>query len=296
MKTALKRIGIVIASLVVLLVIALSALYFIGSRKLAGPYQADPAPLTIPSDEVSLERGRRLVHEISLCAVCHGENLGGAIVLDEPGLATIYGPNLTGGQGGVGERYALEDWVRAIRFGIGGDDRGLVVMPSQHFSHMSDGDLGAIIAYLQTVPSVNNKVPPRQVSLMATIFIGAGQLDVSADLIAGDPSPQDISPGSTVEYGEYLTTIATCQDCHAGNFAGNSDPNAGPTGPNLTPGGELHGWGYRDFVDALRTGVTPGGRQLDPDQMPWQFYQFSDQELEAIWLFLQSLPELPTNQ
>ena len=195
----------------------------------------------------------------------------------------------------MGQANSIDDWQRALRYGIGADGRGLVIMPSQHFSKMSDSDLGSLIAHLQAQPQVDNELPPREISFLATVLIGANQLEVAPALIGDSPVPQNISPEPSVEYGEYLTTIATCQDCHASNFAGNTDPNTGPTGPNLTPGGELAGWQQSDFINALTTGETPSSRQLDPEQMPWMYYQFTDEELSAIWLFLESLPALPTN-
>jgi len=41
----------------------------------------------------------------------------------------------------------------------------------------------------------------------------------------------------------------------------------------------------------MRTGVTPTGKQLDSELMPWKSMgQMSDDELKAIWLYLQTLP------
>jgi len=62
--------------------------------------------------------------------------------------------------------------------------------------------------------------------------------------------------------------------------------------PNLTFGGPLASWREEDFVKTLQTGVTPGGKKLS-DDMPWQsFGQMSDDELHAVWLYIQSLPPL----
>jgi hypothetical protein len=47
-------------------------------------------------------------------------------------------------------------------------------------------------------------------------------------------------------------------------------------------------------MNTIRTGKTPGGHELDPNFMPWKDYrQFYDDELKAIWLYLQSLSKLP---
>ena len=62
--------------------------------------------------------------------------------------------------------------------------------------------------------------------------------------------------------------------------------------PNLTSGGEMVAWSEQDFFTTIRSGVTPSGRQLN-EEMPWKFYgQMTDEELKALWLYLQSLPAL----
>ena len=62
--------------------------------------------------------------------------------------------------------------------------------------------------------------------------------------------------------------------------------------PNLTPGGELAAWSEQGFFTTMRTGMTPEGRILN-DDMPWKYFgQMSDDELRAVWMYLQSLPAL----
>jgi mono/diheme cytochrome c family protein len=106
--------------------------------------------------------------------------------------------------------------------------------------------------------------------------------------------------GATAEYGQYLTNIAICGECHGPNLAGvvlAEGEDGPPEGPNLTPGGELADWSEADFINTLRTGQTPSGEQLDAEQMPWpRLGQMSDTELQAIWAYLSSLPPLPTNE
>lgn len=62
--------------------------------------------------------------------------------------------------------------------------------------------------------------------------------------------------------------------------------------PNLTPGGELATWSEQDFFTTLRSGINPSGKMLSLDML-WVYYrQMIDEELKALWLYLQSLPAL----
>jgi len=87
-----------------------------------------------------------------------------------------------------------------------------------------------------------------------------------------------------------------CRICHGPELNGGPfpDPTITKISPNLTPGGETSFWSEEDFIHVIRTGVTPSGHTLDPEFMPWPSYSmFYDEELQAIWLYLQSLPKLP---
>ncbi len=84
-----------------------------------------------------------------------------------------------------------------------------------------------------------------------------------------------------------------CRVCHGPKLNGGKypDPTIQKISPNLTPGGDLSAWTEEQFITTLRTGVTPHGHNLDNEFMPWKNYsKFSDDELKAIWLYLQSLP------
>ena len=53
-------------------------------------------------------------------------------------------------------------------------------------------------------------------------------------------------------------------------------------------------WTEAEFTSTLRTGVTPSGHQLS-ESMPWPgLGKMTDDEMQAVWLYLQSLPALPT--
>ncbi len=48
-----------------------------------------------------------------------------------------------------------------------------------------------------------------------------------------------------------------------------------------------------DFERAVRQGIRADGTVISPI-MPWeQFSQLTDDEMEALWLYLQSIPPIP---
>jgi Cytochrome c553 len=298
----LKWMGIVMASLIGLLVVAFVVLYVIGTvrwNKLHGKYEVPVETISIPTDQASIARGEHIA-TIRMCRSCHTETLSGQSD-SVPALITLSIPNLTAGAGGVGNTNTTEDWVRAIRHGVGHDGRGLVLMPSGVFYHLSDEDLGSLIAYLKSLPAVDNELPKSDLGPLGRVMLTLGQLppEIVPNVISIDheaPRPAAPEPGVTVEYGKYLAT--TCALCHGSNFNGQMISEGGPEylAPNLTPGGEMHAWSEEDFMRTLKTGVTPSGHQLK-DVMPWKYFgQMTDDELKAVWMYLQSLPALPQGE
>jgi len=299
MKRILKWLGIVLGVLLIVLVVAITATQVMAQSRLNKTYNVDAqTSLIIPADEAALARGEHLVTAVSHCDGCHGADLGGVPFIDDPTIGLIYSPNLTMGQGGLGATYTAEDWVRSLTHGVAPDGRMLLVMPSQHFRHYSDEDLAAIIAYVKSVPPVDREKPENHLSILGrTLFAIGGFGQMPAEMIDHNaPRPTAPVEGVTVEYGEHLATVGVCRDCHMPNLAGGRPAPSDPYAPNLTPGGELAGWTQEDFINTIRTGVTPAGRELNP-MMPWESYRnMTDAELQAIWLYLQSLPALPSNE
>jgi len=296
-RKILKLLGIVLGSLIGLLVLAFVVLYVIGTvrwNKLHGKYEVPVETITIPTDQASIARGEH-VATIHICQECHTENFSGQ-TQSVPGLITMTFPNLTPGAGGVSATKTDEDWVRAIRHGVGYDGRGLSLMPSATWYYLSDEDLGALIAYLKSLPPVDNEMPSTDLGPLGRVMLTLGKLppEIIPNVTVIDhsgPRPIVPKPGVTVEYGKYLAH--TCALCHGANFNGQTiTTDAEYLAPNLTPGGELHYWSEEDFMNTLRTGVTPGGKHLK-SAMPWKYFgQMTDDELKAVWLYLQSLPAL----
>src|SRR3989304_5981534 len=131
MKRMFKWIGIVLGSLVGLLLVAGVVMYFIGNARLNKVYDFPLSKITIPTDGASIEYGKHRA-EI-LCQGCHGEDLSGVNNWFDGGpLGKIDSANLTSGEGGIGDEFSAEDYVRAIRHGI--DQEGkpifMVAVPS----------------------------------------------------------------------------------------------------------------------------------------------------------------------
>ena len=301
-RKILKRIGIVLVSLIGLFVLAFVVLYVIGTIKwnrLHGTYDVPVETITIPTDQASVARGEHIA-TIRMCGKCHLDNLGGQTA-GAPVMIILSVPNLTPGVGGVGATNTDEDWVRAIRHGVGNDRRGLVLMPSSIWYYLSDQDLGALIAYLKTLPPVDNEMPSTDLGPLGRVMLVLGQLppEITPNVTMIDHEalrPVAPEPGVTVEYGKYLAT--TCTLCHGANLNGQT-VQEGPNvyvALNLTRGGEMVGWSEEDFITTLRTGIKPDGYPLN-EFMPWEYFgRMTDDELRAVWMYLQSLPPLPQGE
>jgi mono/diheme cytochrome c family protein len=284
-----------VGSLVGLLVVAFVILYTRGTAKSNQTYEIPVTVPPIPNDAIAIARGEHIANSFSICARCHGDNFAGKNDFAIPGMLTIPTPNLTKGAGGIGSIYTDEDWVRAIRHGVGHDGRALFIMTSQAYHALSAEDLGALIAYLKQVPPVDSKLPARSIETVGRLMMGAGMMPPFAVDQIDHTAPPPAAPAAdvTAAYGEYLTR--TCTECHGAQLNGMpfGPPGEEVPSPNLTPGGELATWSEADFFKAIRTGITPSNKDLNTE-MPWLYYgQMTDEELQAVWLYLQSLPALP---
>lgn len=294
----LNWIGISLGAVTGLVIILATGLFAVGNAKFTKTYEVSPEPVTIPTDAEAIGRGGYLFS--AYCAGCHGDNAGGTEFFADPSLATFHAPNLTAGEGGVGAHYTDADFVRAIRHGVRANGEGLGIMPAQAFWYFGDEDLGAIIAYVKSLPPVNQSWAAKTATPFGKILLGAGVFNIFAAEYLDHTGPRPSAPtrGITAAYGEYLVNTGDCRLCHSQSLSGGLGPEPGaPPGPNLTPGGELVGWAADDFIHTLRAGVTPDGHALDPKFMPWRDVgRLNDDDLTAIFFYLQSLPALETTK
>src|SRR6185295_9527109 len=170
-----KWIGIGLGVIVGLLVVAIAVLSAIGYQKLSnGAAYPVTESFTVPTSAEALARGKYLVESTAGCLGCHGDGGKGSVFFEGLPFGTLAAPNLTRGQGGIGGIMTDADWNRAIRHGIGHDGRVLLIMPAEHFTHLSDADFGAIVSYIKTLPPVDNVLPARNLAFPAAAAIAAG--------------------------------------------------------------------------------------------------------------------------
>lgn len=286
MRTVLRRVGLGLAALLVLLVLVAGAAAMVGSRRLARTYRVTPATLAIPTDSASVARGAHLAG-IYGCPDCHGDGLVGRVMVDEAPFRVV-AANLT--PAGVGAAYEAEDWDRAVRHGVRPDGTALFIMPSGAYHAMSDAEAALLVAYLTSLPPVENALPATEWRLPGRL-LAAGPIDLSAGVHAEATPATSPTPGATAAYGRYIADMM-CAYCHGADLRGAQDANPdAPPAPDLRAAGQ---WTPEQFNRALTTGVTPSGHQMNPEFMPWtSTARMTPAEREGVHLYLSSLVRRP---
>lgn len=295
MRGILKWAGRLLALVVALALIGATVVYAASERRLRRTYDTTVDAVPVPTDSASIARGEHLVRNVIDCTICHGSDLGGAVYSSSAAIGTVAGPNLTLGKGGVGADYTDMDYVRAIRRGVRRDGRSLIVMPSEVFTHLSQEDLGAVLAFLRQAPPVDREVPASGFGPVGRALLAAGKMNI---LVAGKTprydAPVSVPRDTTPAYGKYIADISGCHGCHGYGLSGGrvAGPPGLPPASNLTPAG-IGNWTEADLTRALREGKRPDGSSLDKF-MPWEvFHGMTDAEVHAIWLYLRSVPPKP---
>ena len=290
MKRLLKWVGYVLGGIVAIVLLIIAGVYAVSGQRINKRYPTKVETVAVPGDSVSIERGHHLVFAVGRCVSCHGDNLAGQTLVDNLLMERLASSNLTRGKGGVGSTYTNADWVRSIRYGVRSDGKPLLFMPSFVFYYFSDADLGTIIAYLNSIPPADSEKAKTRIGPIGRAL----SLFTDFPLIPAERVPRNttrpaaVPTGVTKEYGEYLINTGGCRSCHTSNLSGGAKI-AGVVSANLTPTG-IGKWSEADFMKAIRTGVRPDGRILSA-VMPWSDMKYlTDDELRAMWMYLQTVP------
>jgi mono/diheme cytochrome c family protein len=299
----LKAVGFVLLALILVALALYAWASYAAGRKLGRSYSTHTVDFPIPylSDEptaeaAALERGKHLVEARYGCGECHGPDFGGGVMIDDPAIGRILGPNLTTGNGGVTTDFRPSDWDRIVRHGIKHDGKP-ALMPSVDFREMSDQELSDIVTFIRSQPPVDREVPPPSLGPIGKVLVATGKFRLSADLIGGGSGAHAATPPRaepTAAFGRHVAS--TCMGCHREDLGGGpivgGDPSWPPAG-NLTRGpGGIGEWSLAQFSTALREGKRPDGSALRPPMSGMMPYaqKMTEVEMEALWAYLRSLP------
>jgi mono/diheme cytochrome c family protein len=263
----------------------------LAERRMNRLIDVQPAPVALRSDAAAVERGRYLYASRG-CADCHGADGGGRSFVKADNLH-LAGPNISPGPGSVVAGYQALDWVRTLRHGVKPDGRPLRVMPSEDYARLTDDDLGALVAYVRSLPSVQGGAAVIELPLPAQVLYGFGQIPDAADKIDHRlPPAQPVPEGVNVEHGRYVAQM--CIGCHGPQLAGGRIPGSPPdwpAAPRLTPGDGNAMARYADAAALQRLFVS--GRRADGTPvrvMPFEaLARLSDTDSRALHAYLQSL-------
>ncbi len=310
MKKAFKISAFILVAIV--LIIAGLLIYL----KTMLPNVGDAPNITIEMNPKQIERGKYLANNVMVCIDCHSTRdwtlfaappkegtfgKGGEVFDEKLGFpGSFVASNITPAN--------LKNWTdgeifRAITSGVSKDGRALFpIMPHISYGQLDENDIKAVIAYIRTLEPIENKTQPSSATFPMNFILNTIP---SKAKFSKMPSPDD-----KVNYGKYLVTAASCNDCHTkqekGKFVG--EPFAGgfefknPDGTvtvsaNITPHPTgIGSWSeekfiarFKHFVDSTYTSpkVAPGSFQTT---MPWTMYGgMSEQDLSAIYQYLRTL-------
>ncbi len=294
MRKIFKWVLWTIGGLVGLVVLAVGVLYGWSAIRLNQTFDVKAEKVPVSSDPAVIERGRHLAMTLGKCGDCHGDDLSGKMVIDDPAVGTVAGPNIT--RAGVTGGYTDDDWVTAIRHGVRRDGSPVLLMPSYEYWNFDDQELGDIVSFLKSVPAVEKPSLENSVGPVGRLLYLADQVIlVSAEKINhGTPPPAAPPKGPTMGYGKHIYSIGC--GCHGPALAGGKIPGTPPDWPpaaNLTMDQKtgLGSWTEQDFFKALREGIRPNGARIN-EIMPWKATaKMSDDEIRALWLYMKSVPQ-----
>lgn len=279
------------------------------------PASAPALEIRVAMTPERIARGQ-YIYTLADCDGCHSEHditkqywpvvesgRGKGNFIGVEGPVTLSIPNITPDlETGIG-RWTDGEKIRAIREGIHKDGSVLFpMMPYEQYKYMSDNDVQAVVAYLNSLKPIRHDSPRTTVSFPVNLLIKGAPAPVKG--IIGTPSPSDKRL-----YGEYLTTVGVCVVCHteetrgqinrgklfAGGrrfeLLGNTVLSANITPDKATGIGD---WDLNRFLERFRKHREPEKNlpQFSKELftlMPWRsLAKLSDRDLEAIYTYLMS--------
>jgi mono/diheme cytochrome c family protein len=160
--------------------------------EVAAPDPLEGVDLAALAFERAVARGEHLVQARYTCIECHGDDFSGGVMVDDPAIGTLMGPNLTGGEGSRVADWTAAEWDLAVRHGILPGGRASA-MPAEDYQRMSDRELSDIIAYIRSFPAVDHRTPELALGPLGTVLMAAGEIPLSVNSVDHD-APHPVEP------------------------------------------------------------------------------------------------------
>lgn len=282
MKRVAKWLGLGLAGLVGLLIVAAIAIFLTSGYMLSRVHEAKAETLARPAAQLIADAPRQ--SRIQGCVTCHGEGLKGRVMIDAPVFAQVTAPNLTE----VAARSSDQQLAAAIRQGIGHDGRPLFIMPSEQYSRMSDGEVAALIAFIRSRPRAPGHLSGFKPGPIGRALVATGKLPPVRSKIDDYRTKAPIHAGPAHSAGHRLAANS-CSGCHGPALDGQTmDP--GSVAPNLTIAAA---YDYDQFRTLLRTGKAPGNKHLGmmKEVAEKDFVHLTDTEIKALHDYLRARAE-----
>jgi len=247
------------------------------------------------------------------CIACHTADksrpFAGGLPMSTP-FGALYTPNITPDPDtGIG-RWTDAEFLRAMQKGIGKGGQHLYpAFPYTEYTRVTDRDLLAIRAYLNTLPPIRYTPPRNELGFpfnQRWLMVFWNLFNFREGRFVPDPqrSPQ-------WNRGAYLVEgLAHCEECHTprnftqglsshDRFSG--EAQAGWRAFNITPdkAGGIGNWSEQDIVDYLAKGVVPGranaaGPMAEVVENSTQY--LTSEDLRSIAVYLRSVPPVAGGQ
>lgn len=259
----------------------------------------------VHAQTASVQRGDYLANTIMTCANCHtpkgppaaiaGKDYSGGLSWDTPAFA-VTASNITADKDtGIGNWSAAEI-RKSLIDGVRPNGVPLApIMPYDFYAILTPADADSLVAYLQSLKPVSNRVtdPVYKAPFRAHRFPGTEKPYSEADM------------SDKLKLGFYLVSIGHCLECHTSMVRGELQLDKigiggrdfpGPwgvsTSRNITSHREkgIGAWTDAEIKAAITHGKRRDGSPLKPPMGYGYYAKMTDRDLDAVVAYLRTLP------
>jgi mono/diheme cytochrome c family protein len=260
---------------------------------------------TASAQTAAVNRGDYLVNSIMSCDNCHspkgppaavaGKDFSGGLSFDEPPFKVTASNITPDKETGIGKWSAAEIKTATID-GVRPNGVPLAaIMPSGFYAILTPGDADAIVAYLQSLKPVQNKVPD-------PVY----KMPVQRHRFPGTEKPyKQTDLRDKLKLGFYLVSIGHCMECHTpmdkgglqmAKLGAGGREFKGPWGVtvsrNITSSKTkgIGDWTDAEVKNAIMHGKRKDGTALKPPMDYRAYGKMTAGDVDAVVAYLRTLP------